>query len=633
MPSEPVRFLLVDDLFDNLNALEALLAREGLELHRARSGAEALEKMLSHQYALALLDVQMPEMDGYDLAELMRGSARTRKIPIIFLTAADFDERRVFRGYEAGAVDYITKPIDPMILKSKAQVFFELGLQAQELAEQRDRMTRVSRELAGALARVKAHRDNSPLGAVELDCGLVVREWTPGAERMFGRQAREIEGRRIDSCGWLMPGSADALTAFVAEVDASAESSRRSLVLSARHGDGSVLECECYVSVITGQPGVTHSVTLQLHDITERRRAEEIRSTLIGELDHRVKNTLANVQAIARQTLRQTADPKEFSEAFGGRLKSLASAHAILSAESWTSAELRDLVAEQVEQRGLGDHLSISGPPVRLPPAAALRLALALHELGTNAVKYGALSTPQGRVAIAWRIEGSSVVLTWSETGGPRVAAPDRCGFGSTLIRGGSGEGGGASVDWRPEGVVWTISVALGNRSETAPSSEADHFATGAPAANSHTAPEQRGEEAITQDKVVETPTLDGARILVIEDEPIIALDVAGEIEGVGGEVVGIAGNVSEAMNMIKETAPDAVVLDGNLGGERVDAIAEELLNRRIPFCFASGYGREHLPEGMNFVTKVEKPFIYGEISGVLVSLLSQPAMPSSAMA
>ncbi|MFD2856164.1 PleD family two-component system response regulator [Seohaeicola zhoushanensis] len=123
MPSEPVRFLLVDDLVDNLNALEALLAREGLELHRARSGAEALEKMLSHQYALALLDVQMPEMDGYDLAELMRGSARTRKIPIIFLTAADFDERRVFRGYEAGAVDYITKPIDPMILKSKAQVF------------------------------------------------------------------------------------------------------------------------------------------------------------------------------------------------------------------------------------------------------------------------------------------------------------------------------------------------------------------------------------------------------------------------------------------------------------------------------------------------------------------------------
>ncbi|MCB1341272.1 MAG: response regulator [Pseudooceanicola sp.] len=612
MPSDPVRFLLVDDLDDNLNALEGLLEREGLDLHRAQSGTEALEKMLSHRYALALLDVQMPGMDGYELAELMRGSERTRKVPIIFLTAADFDERRVFRGYEAGAVDYITKPIDPMILKSKAQVFFELGVQAQELAEQRDRMTRVSRDLAGALARVKAHRDNSPLGVVELDNALVVRDWTPAAERMFGRPASALEGRCVEQSGWLMPGGAEALRAFVDE--AAAGPVRKALMLSARHAGGHVLDCECYVSVIPAQAGAEQSVTLQLHDVTERRRAEETRSTLVGELNHRVKNTLANVQAIARQTLRQTPEPAAFAKTFGGRLQSLAGAHAILSAESWSSADLRQLIVEQFHQRGLSEGLSMAGPAVRLPPDSALRLALSLHELGTNAVKYGALSVPQGRVAIRWEVEGDAVRLTWAETGGPAVEPPAHTGFGLTLIAGGPGGGDeGAQADWRPDGVVWTIRLSLAMRKASD---------TGRPFTEVATKETPR-----TQEAGAGSPDLRGARVLIVEDEPIIALDVATEIEDAGGEVVGIARTVPNAMTMIRQTEPDAVVLDGNLGGQRVDEIARELLAKSIRFCFASGYGREHLPANMEFIDKVDKPFNQGDISGALARLLAKPVL------
>src|SRR5262245_59794072 len=120
MSGESIKFLLVDDLEENLMALEALLCRDGLELLSAKSGQEALELLLVHDFALALLDVQMPEMNGFELAEFMRGTERTRRVPIIFLTAAATDEQRRFRGYDAGAVDFLTKPIAPHVLRSKA---------------------------------------------------------------------------------------------------------------------------------------------------------------------------------------------------------------------------------------------------------------------------------------------------------------------------------------------------------------------------------------------------------------------------------------------------------------------------------------------------------------------------------
>jgi signal transduction histidine kinase len=135
---DPIAFLLVDDLEENLLSLEALLRRPGLVLLKARSGDEALELLLRHEVALALIDVQMPGLNGFELAELMRGNERTRGVPIIFVTAGNADSQRRFRGYEAGAVDFIYKPIEPDILRSKTDVFFELYQQRQQIAAQRD---------------------------------------------------------------------------------------------------------------------------------------------------------------------------------------------------------------------------------------------------------------------------------------------------------------------------------------------------------------------------------------------------------------------------------------------------------------------------------------------------------------
>jgi signal transduction histidine kinase len=136
----PVSFLLVDDLEENLLSLEALLRRDGLVLLKARSGDQALELLLQHDVALALVDVQMPGLNGFELAELMRGNERTRRVPIIFVTAGTTDNQRRFRGYEAGAVDFIQKPIEPDILRSKADVFYELYRQRQQIAAQRDEL-------------------------------------------------------------------------------------------------------------------------------------------------------------------------------------------------------------------------------------------------------------------------------------------------------------------------------------------------------------------------------------------------------------------------------------------------------------------------------------------------------------
>src|ERR1700760_4785157 len=170
----PVKCLLVDDLKENLLALSALLAHDDVELLTARSGAEALELLLIHDVALAFLDVQMPDMDGFELAELMRGSERTRHIPLIFVTAGMREQQRVFRGYDAGAVDFIYKPIEPHILRNKAEVFFQLYRQRQQLAQELRERTETLR-LNEMFSALLAHDLRSPLSAILASAHLLQR--------------------------------------------------------------------------------------------------------------------------------------------------------------------------------------------------------------------------------------------------------------------------------------------------------------------------------------------------------------------------------------------------------------------------------------------------------------------------
>ncbi|MEO6898197.1 MAG: hybrid sensor histidine kinase/response regulator [Caldimonas sp.] len=185
--SPTIQCLIVDDLEENLIALEALLAEPGVEVLRARSGAEALEVLLVHPIALAFLDVQMPEMDGFELAELMRGSERTRHVPIIFVTAGLGDQRRIFKGYESGAVDFLLKPIEPHVLSSKARVFFQLHRQKLQLAEElreRNETLRMNELFTAMLG----HDLRGPLSAIVMGSMVIERKSSDeGVRRLAGR--------------------------------------------------------------------------------------------------------------------------------------------------------------------------------------------------------------------------------------------------------------------------------------------------------------------------------------------------------------------------------------------------------------------------------------------------------------
>lgn len=199
-------------------------------------------------------------------------------------------------------------------------------------------------------------------------------------------------------------------------------------------------------------------------DVHERKVAEEHQRLLINELNHRVKNTLASVQAIAFQTLKGDVPLVEARARFEARLIALANAHDLLTEENWGGASLERVVQDATDHlAGDADRFDIAGEPVHLVPRAALALAMALHELGTNAGKYGALSVEGGRVSIAWRIEGDLLRLEWRERGGPPVAPPSRRGFGSRLIERGleADLGGRVALLFEPDGVRCEIEATL----------------------------------------------------------------------------------------------------------------------------------------------------------------------------
>ncbi|XIA63324.1 PAS domain S-box protein [Bradyrhizobium sp. TZ2] len=208
-----------------------------------------------------------------------------------------------------------------------------------------------------------------------------------------------------------------------------------------------------------------------VQDITELKRAQARQKLLLDELNHRVKNMLATVQSVAMQTRRRATDLDGFTQAFEGRLMALNRAHELLTREIGTGVLLRDLLLEMVApyEDAAGERFRLRGPEIRLGPEVAVTLAMAFHELTTNAAKYGALSTPHGCVSIEWRSSApDSLTIDWAETGGPPVVKPTRRGFGSDLIERGLARqfGGTAILDFNKAGVRCHIACMLPQRND-----------------------------------------------------------------------------------------------------------------------------------------------------------------------
>jgi PAS domain S-box-containing protein len=287
--------------------------------------------------------------------------------------------------------------------------------------------------------------------------------WTRQEEELFGLPSGSFGGDIEAWAGSLLPEDRAKMTAAMA----AAMAERRETLDFAfriRRSDGEIRWIEGSGRFLYDDSGAPLRMVGTNIDVTERRRGEEHQRLLVNELNHRVKNTLAIIQGIAQQTFRGSDVPLALRRSFEGRLAALSAAHNLLTRENWETASVAQIVADALSPyAGYSGRLVIEGPDLRLPPKTAVSLALAVHELGTNAAKYGALCGPEGMVEVRWRAENGRLALSWRESGGPPVAPPATRGFGTRMIERALATdfGGQARIDFRPGGVVCTVDAAL----------------------------------------------------------------------------------------------------------------------------------------------------------------------------
>jgi len=356
-------------------------------------------------------------------------------------------------------------------------------------------------------------------------------------------------------------------------------------------------------------------------DITDRKESETTKELLVNELNHRVKNTLATVQAIAHQTLRKTRDPAAFVAAFTGRIEALSRVHSLLAEATWRGTDIRDLVRELVLLGPVEEgSVTACGPAVLLDAQTSCHLALILHELCTNACKYGSLSRSGGRVMVNWNVQGNDMLaLQWVERGGPKVDAIEHSGFGTVLIHHTSrAHGGSAEMQAEPEGMSWTVRV---------------RFRINADNGTDVSAMLPRLPEAITRAAAdpIAAPARTG-RILIVEDEALVGLDMSTHLEGGGIEIVGPVTTKVEALRLIERVPLHAAMIDANLSGEPVDDVVNALRRRGIAFAFVTGYGASGLPRDCRSVPLLRKPFTKASLLQLAATLLQQNASVSPAI-
>ncbi|MDP8998357.1 MAG: response regulator [Pseudomonadota bacterium] len=358
-----VNILIVDDEPKNLMVLETVLDAKDYRLMRAASAKEALLELLTGEFAVLILDIQMPGISGFELAQMIKERKKTSQIPIIFLTAYYNEDQHVIEGYDVGAVDYLLKPINPAVLRSKVAVFVELYRKQREV-----------------------ERANLALRAEIAERGEIQNQLRELNETLEKRVLERTEAHRL---------------------------------------------------------------------------AEDQIRLLMNEINHRAKNVLSVVMSVARYTV--ASSPKEFLGVFTNRIHALAINQDLLIRNGWKSIEARDLVRAQLSHFGdiLGKRIVLDGPVLRISADAAQSIGMVVHELSTNAIKYGALSGSVGRVEIDWGLDEGrkNFTLNWLERDGPVVVPPLRRGFGSTVITRmmEAAVDGETSIEYAASGIVWRL--------------------------------------------------------------------------------------------------------------------------------------------------------------------------------
>ncbi len=336
----------------------------------------------------------------------------------------------------------------------------------------------------------------------------------------------------------------------------------------------------------------------------ERERTEQRRHLLNAELNHRVKNIIALVKSIAVQTGASAASVEDYSEILEGRLRALAHAHDQALGESGGDL-MRLLEAETRFHRSDAGRVVLAGPEVYLDRHAYGALALVMHEMMTNAAKYGALSVATGRLAIAWDLDAEGACeIAWSESGGPRIAPPSHSGFGTQLIHSSVEHDlqGGVRLDYDESGLQARFTIP------------AAHLGVGSEA----------GEAMAAE---AGAPDLAGLSILVVEDQSLIAMDMEETLRRLGARDMRFPPNVAEALKTLETFRPHIALLDFNLGRETAEAVGQSLRDSGVPFLFATGYNdRVMIPERFRDVPVVRKPVSEQSIREALALLIKPKA-------
>jgi two-component sensor histidine kinase/DNA-binding response OmpR family regulator len=552
---------------------------------------------LKTEIAIVLVDVCMPDLDGFQLASMIRDHPRFQKTAIIFVSAIHLTDVDRLRGYEVGAVDYVPVPVVPEVLRAKVKVFAELFRKTRQLEalnqELERRVAERTAELESSNARLVQSEQRRTLalaagqmGSWDWDVVNGACAWDEGQWRIVGIDPEGFGITPANVQALVHPEDWGRLRAAFDEISANGQTAQAEFRVLRPNGE--LRWCIGTAAATVDGAGRVVRISGVTVDITERKETEERQALLTREVDHRARNALAVTQSIVRLTRASTI--KSYIAAVEGRVGALSRAHTLLSESRWQGADLVKLVDEELAPyRTSVNKVVAHGPPVSLRPVTAQILALALHELATNAAKYGALSSPAGKVKLLWDVKAGGLTLLWTETGGPAAKSPASPGFGTRIITATvAGQLGGHAVfDWRPEGLHCTLSIPIGEREAVRASGLWSE-------AKPHPA--------------IPAQVLAGNRILLVEDEALVAMVMRDMLAELGFHVVGPFGRAADAAAAARDEAIDGAVLDINLDGEAVYPVAEALTARGIPFVFVTGYAAETIDARFAHVPVLQKP-------------------------
>jgi len=612
MSDDKVNILLVDDQPAKLLTYRTILEDVGENLLSASNATEALELLLRHDVAVVLIDVYMPDIDGFQLAAMIRNHPRFEKTALIFISAILLTDVDRLRGYEMGAVDYVPVPVIPEVLRAKVKVFVELFRKTRQLEQLNKGLeARVAERTAALASSTLQLRQSERMRSLALAAGQmgswewnVARGsivWDQGQCEIFGVDPSTFVPTLESIQPLINPEDFELLDRSFRKITKTTNTFQTEFRVLRPNGD--VRWCTGTAAASFDEMRRPIWLSGVTSDITERKRAEERQILLAEEVDHRARNVVAVVQSIMRLTRADSID--DYIGALDGRIGALSNAHRLLAGSRWEGADLTRLVEEEfAPYRASGnERVKSRGPNVLLPPATAQTIALALHELATNAAKYGALSVDPGYVELTWQTEPGKLELVWTESGGPQIGPPDRRGYGSRAIVAGIERqlGGLVNFDWQASGLRCTLCVP---HEDTSDPSKRNVFKTHLDV------PLQVASDVADK------------RVLLVEDEPLVSMMLADMLSAFGHKVDGPYSRFSDAMLAAKTSNLQAGILDVNLGGEKTYAVADILTDRKIPFAFVTGYGPDSIVSAFSHAPVLQKPIEAAKLHALLQQIV-----------